>query len=112
MDVLMDAWMGIDASAGARWIEDPFRTSIGSSAPPPPAASVSSRPRTCSACAEARSGPRSPRRAPGCGWPRMRDDRDLARALRRDLDRVRLPDEGTWLPAERSRRLTWPALAA
>jgi len=41
----------------------------------------------------------------------MRDDRDLARALRRDLDRVRLPDEGTWLPAEQPRRAAWPAVA-
>ena len=42
----------------------------------------------------------------------MRDDRDLARALRRDLDRVRLPDEDAWLPDEHPRRMAWPAVAA
>src|SRR5438067_566620 len=39
----------------------------------------------------------------------MRDDRDLARALRRDLDRVRLPDDRAWIPEPSSRRVPWLA---
>src|SRR5438045_9005809 len=41
----------------------------------------------------------------------MRDDRDLARALRRDLDRVRLPEDAAWIPLRPSRGVPWLAFA-